>query len=118
MHFIALNRWQGEGEARFIVVTKRRERQPQGPNTVGLQPTDDKSWRARNQEEKKKAAAEPTLRIQPVRQPKGPEPLKGFSDVHQCCSSAVTLTPSRRSIGHHASSLLRLLWHLQLRLHL
>lgn len=74
---------QGEGEARFIVVTKRRERQPQGSNTVGLQPADDKSWRARNQEEKKKAAQEPTLRIQPVRQPKGPEPGKGFSDVRR-----------------------------------
>lgn len=86
---------QGEGEARFIVVTKRRERQPQGSNTVGLQPTDDKSWRARNQEEKKKAAQEPTLRIQPVRQPKGPDPGKGFSDVRaydvESCVPCLTL---------------------------
>jgi len=88
---------QGEGETRLIVVTKRRERQPQGSNTVGLQPMDDKSWRARNQEEKKKAAAEPTLRIQPVRQPKGPEPSKGFSDEYRASRKLAPPPPAPTS---------------------
>lgn len=87
---------QGEGDARFIVVSKRRERQPQGSNTVGLQPADDKSWRARNQEEKKKASAEPSVRILPVRQPKGPEP-KGFSEVLDCTHCGASNAPSRNT---------------------
>lgn len=125
---VPLHLLQGEGEARFIVVTKRRERQPQGSNTVGLQPTDDKSWRARNQEEKKKAAQEPTLRIQPVRQPKGPDPGKGFSDVcvfavepcEQCLTPATCRSTVRRASSHrrpHPHPHPHLYLHLRLYLH-